>query len=74
MSSAPPPSVAVARVYERLNRRGKRILVGRLGVAKLLIIETAGESRGERIWHVHLGHGPLPLDELVPSDADDDHG
>jgi hypothetical protein len=73
MSSASLPRVPVARVYEKLDRHGRRTLEGRLGVAKLVIVATEGESRGQKVWHVYLGHGPLPLDEFV-HDPEADHG
>src|SRR5690349_10581627 len=44
------PHVALAQVFERVNRAGQRYLVGRVGSAKLLIVPTEVISRGERIW------------------------
>ena len=39
-------------------------MVGRLGVAKLLIIATGKESRGEPVWQVFLGED-FPLEQAA---------
>ena len=58
------PSIALAQVFERANREGRRYLVGKLGVAKLLIIATGKESRGEPVWQVFLGED-FPLEQAA---------
>jgi hypothetical protein len=35
-----------------------------------MVRETQGESRGQQVWHVYRGHGPLPLDEFHDPEAD----
>jgi len=60
------PHVALAQVFERTNRAGRRYLVGRVGVAKLLIVATGEMSRGEPVWQVFLGEGPHAPAELAP--------
>jgi hypothetical protein len=51
------PHIALAQVFERVNRQGRRYLVGRVGSAKLLIVPTGTVSRGEPVWQVILGEG-----------------
>jgi len=51
------PHVALTQVFERVNRHGRRYLVGRLGGAKLIIVPTNEVSRGEPVWKVFLGEG-----------------
>ena len=52
------PSIPLTQVFERINPKGKRYLVGRIGTAKLLIVATGEVSRGEPVWQVFLGEGP----------------
>ena len=52
------PHVPLTQCFERVNRHGRRYLVGRLGTAKLIIVPTTEVSRGEPIWKVFLGEGP----------------
>ena len=49
--------IALARVFERVDRDGKRFMTGRIGSAKLLIVPTGIISRGEPVWQVILGEG-----------------
>src|SRR5262245_14503593 len=49
--------IALARVFERVDRDGKRFMTGRIGSAKLLIVPTGAVSRGEPVWQVILGEG-----------------
>lgn len=65
--------VAIAQVFELVNRHGRRYLVGRLGTAKLLIVPTNEVSRGEQIWRVFLGEGPYAWenDEAIARGLDD---
>jgi hypothetical protein len=51
------PHVALGQVFERVNKRGEKYLVGRLGIAKLLIVPSGEVSRGEAIWKIFLGEG-----------------
>jgi hypothetical protein len=52
------PAIPLALVYERINRQGKRYLVGRVGTAKFLIVPTGEVSRGEPVWQILLGEWP----------------
>jgi hypothetical protein len=62
------PHVALGQLFERTNRRGQRYLVGRLGIAKLLIVPSGEVSRGEQIWKIYLGEG-LYADENAKATA-----
>jgi hypothetical protein len=59
----------LCEVYERVNRRGQRYLVGAWASAKLLVVATGDVSRGENVWRVYLGEGPYTLPELLSSRA-----
>jgi hypothetical protein len=51
------PLVSLARLFERVNKNGRRYFVGRIGSAKLLIVPTNEISRGEPVWQAVLGEG-----------------
>jgi hypothetical protein len=59
------PHVALAQVFERVNRKGQRYLVGRIGIAKLLIVPSGEVSRGEPVWQVFLGEGAYTPEGLA---------
>jgi len=59
------PHVALGKVFERVNRKGQRYLVGRIGIAKLLIVLSGEVSRGEPVWQVFLGEGPYTPEGLA---------
>src|SRR5262245_38354043 len=52
------PHIPLAQVYWRAKQRGQRSLIGRIGSARLVIVETHESSRGEPVWEVFLGRGP----------------
>jgi hypothetical protein len=52
------PTIPLALVYERVNRQGKRYLVGRLSGGKVLIVPTGEISRGEPVWQVFISEWP----------------
>jgi hypothetical protein len=49
------PSVALAQLYERRSRSGRKYLVGRLGVAKVIVVATGEDSKGNPVWQMYLG-------------------
>jgi hypothetical protein len=51
------PHVALGQVFERTNRKGEKYFVGRLGIAKLLIVPSGEVSRGEPVWKIFVGEG-----------------
>jgi hypothetical protein len=52
------PSVALAQLYERRTRSGRKYLVGRLGVAKVIVVATGEHSKGNPVWQMYLGETP----------------
>src|SRR5262245_15931494 len=53
------PNLPLCEVYARVNPRGRRYLVGRVGTLKLLIMETDGQSKGERVWQACFWPGAV---------------
>jgi hypothetical protein len=51
-------SIVLAQLYEHTSRRGKRYFVGRIGAAKVLLVETGTVSRGSPVWQLNLDQGP----------------
>ena len=51
-------SIVLAQLYEHTSRRGRRYFVGRIGAAKVLLVETGNVSRGSPVWQLNLGQGP----------------
>jgi len=43
-------SLVLAKLYEHVNRRGKRYFVGRIGAVKVLMVETGNVDRGSPVW------------------------
>jgi hypothetical protein len=50
-------SIVLAQLYEHTSRRGRRYFVGRIGAAKVLLVETGSVSRGNRVWQLNLDQG-----------------
>lgn len=56
-----PPSVTVARVYERTSAKGNTYLGGRWGGVRVVIMKTNTEdSDGHPIWEIRLSETPPP--------------
>jgi hypothetical protein len=51
-------SVVLAQLYEHTSRRGRRYFVGRIGAAKVLLVQTGAVSRGSPVWQLNLDQGP----------------
>jgi len=51
-------SIVLAQLYEHVSRRGRRYFVGRIGAAKVLLVETGNVSRGSPVWQLNLDQGP----------------
>lgn len=62
MSDSPkkfPPSVTVARLYERTSKTGNTYLAGRLGLSRVAILKTsATDDDGNPIWEVRISEAP----------------
>lgn len=74
-----PPSVTVARLYERVSRKGTHYLAGRLGLASVVLLKTDEVSDdGQPIWVMKLndpparanGQGKPKRSEAAGSDRD----
>jgi hypothetical protein len=48
-------SVALGQLFQRTSKSGKTYLVGRLGTAKIVIVNTGTHSKGNRVWEMFLG-------------------
>jgi hypothetical protein len=63
-------------MYERVNRRGERIIVGRIGHLKLTILCTAEVSKGDRVWQAFITesvrHAPEEIKALAEGDRLED--
>jgi hypothetical protein len=51
-------AIVLAHLYEHTSRRGRRYFVGRIGAAKVLLVETGNVSRGSPVWQLNLDQGP----------------
>jgi hypothetical protein len=51
-------SIVLAHLYEHISRRGRRYFVGRIGAAKVLMVETGSVDRGSPVWQLNLEEGP----------------
>jgi hypothetical protein len=58
-------SIVLAHLYEHVSRRGKRYFVGRMGEAKVLLVETGVVSRGSPVWQLHLDQGPHTTEQQL---------
>jgi len=58
-----PPSVPLARLYERTSKTGNTYLAGRLGLARVAILKTnTTDDEGNPIWELRLSEAP-PADK-----------
>lgn len=54
-----PPSVPLARLYERTSKTGNTYLAGRIGLARVAILKTnTTDDGGTPIWEVRLSEAP----------------
>jgi hypothetical protein len=73
-------SIVLAQLYEHTSRRGRRYFVGRIGAAKVLLVETGDISRGSPVWQLNLDQGPCTTEsqaalarEIAADDAGGNH-
>jgi hypothetical protein len=59
------PSIALVQLFERVSRRGMTYLYGRLGSAKVIVVRSDRESRGDHVWQLFLGDGPQQPDDAA---------
>jgi hypothetical protein len=58
MTAAFPPSVEVARLYEKTSARGTRYFVGRLGLARITLLPGEATEDGTATWRMLLQEAP----------------
>jgi hypothetical protein len=50
-----PPSVPLVRVYEKRSRKGVQYFIGRMGLSKIVLLQSDEISEsGESIWVLHV--------------------
>ena len=49
-----PTCIQLAQLYERRTKSGRRFLSGRIGTARLHIVETDATSKGDKVWRLSL--------------------
>jgi hypothetical protein len=58
VNGALPPSIELARLYEKTSQRGTRYFVGRLGLAKLTLLPGEAAEDGTATWRLMLQEAP----------------
>jgi hypothetical protein len=53
-----PPSIELARLYEKTSQRGTRYFVGRLGLAKITLLPGEATEDGTATWRMLLQEAP----------------
>ena len=52
MNGAFPPSIELARLYEKTSQRGTRYFVGRLGLARITLLPDEATEDGTATWRL----------------------
>lgn len=69
-----PPSISVAKLYERTSQRGRSYMTGRMGSVKIAVLKTDETSDdGNPIWEMKFSAAPPRKDrptgaDLVPAE------
>ena len=58
MNGAFPPSIELARLYEKTSQRGTRYFVGRLGLARITLLPGEATEDGTATWRMLLQEAP----------------
>lgn len=58
MSAPFPPSIELARLYEKTSQRGTRYFVGRLGLARITLLPGEAAEDGTATWRLLLQEAP----------------
>ena len=53
-----PPSIELARLYEKTSQRGTRYFVGRLGLARITLLPGEATEDGTATWRLLLQEAP----------------
>jgi hypothetical protein len=64
-----PPSIELTRFYEKTSQRGTKYFVGRLGLAKVVLLPSDEAADGTPVWRL-LVQEPTPKqadEKLAPS-------
>jgi hypothetical protein len=62
-----PPSVPIARLYEKTSARGLRYFAGRMGMARVSLLPSSEVSEiGDPIWLLHVQEAPAPETRTLP--------
>lgn len=63
-----PPSVPLARLYERVSKRGNHYLVGRLGLSRITALKTSElDHDGNSVWVLLAAEAP-PRSDATAAD------
>jgi hypothetical protein len=64
-----PPSVPLAKLYEKQSQKGTQYFVGRLGAAKVIFLKTQETSEsGEAVWQLSVQQ-PAQSPARAPAEA-----
>jgi hypothetical protein len=58
VNGAFPPSIELARLYEKTSQRGTRYFVGRLGLARITLLPGEAAEDGTATWRLLLQEAP----------------
>lgn len=54
-----PPSISVAKLYERTSQRGRLYMTGRMGGVKIAVLKTDdADDEGHPIWEMKFSPAP----------------
>lgn len=64
-----PPSISVAKLYERTSQRGRSYMTGRMGSVKIAVLKTDEKGDdGHPIWEMKFSAAPPRKDR--PAEAE----
>ena len=65
-----PPSITVAKLYERTSQRGRSYMTGRMGSVKIAVLKTdeTGDD-GHPIWEMKFSAAPPRKDRPAGADV-----
>ena len=65
-----PPSITVAKLYERTSQRGRSYMTGRMGGVKIAVLKTdeTGDD-GHPIWEMKFSAAPPRKDRPAGADV-----
>ena len=66
------PKIPLTQMFERTGASGKRYLVGRMGLLKLLIVPSGEVSRGDPVWQAFVFEGLSTEEQRLLAEAVED--